>query len=238
MLFRSRDSDLTADNRLRLAGFLGHEVQDWPTAIAMSFVRGSARNQHITDLQRDPRYLATVYPAPKKLKWLAPILAGAAWSIEGSVGLSQSLMYSVIRHESRFYPRAISPAGALGLFQFMPWVFDSLDNRWDLLDKTSASSSVEYLLDPARSTQLWARWVNAEFSLKNRHFASGLMKHQAGSGNVRRWEQYWKKLSSEGDLEYRVETARFNETRNFLRWALLDTAIIDAAGFFDGPPKN
>lgn len=41
-------------------------------------------------------------------------LANAAWLIDGSDALSQSLMYAVIRSESKFYPKAISPNGSLG----------------------------------------------------------------------------------------------------------------------------
>ncbi len=234
----ARDSALTADNALRLAGMLGFEARDWPTAIEMTFVRGPAPHRRNSELQHDPRYLATVYPNPDGLEMLAP-LARAAWPMDGSRALSQSLMYSVIRHESRFYPRAISQVGALGLFQFMPHVFESLDRRWRLLDRSSAESKVEYLLDPQRNIALWARWVNAEFRVASRDgLALALMKHQAGSGNVRHWEDTWRNLGSPGDLEYRIETARFNATRNFVRRALRDTAIVDAAGFFDAAPGN
>lgn len=233
----AKDSDPTADNWLRLAGLLGYQVQDWPTAIEMSFVRSGAPQQRLTELQKDPRYLATAYPDPANLKTLEQPLARAAWPIDNSTGLSQSLMYAVIRHESRFYPEAISREGALGLFQFMPWVFDGLNRRWKLLHKSGARSDTEYLLDPGRNTELWARWVNDEFSLEHRDgIAMALMKHHAGSGNVGRWSKYWKKLGPEDDLEYRIETARFNETRNFVHGALRDTAIVDAAKFFEGRP--
>jgi len=60
------------------------------------------------------------------------------------------------------------------------------------------------------------------------------MMHQAGSLRVGSWRSYWQKLGGATDIEYRVETARFNETRNFVRRALRDMAIIDAAGVFDG----
>ena len=205
----------------------------------MTSVRGSVPQQRLTDLHRDPRYVATIYPDPAKLKTLSleQPLARAAWPIEGSGGLSQSLMYAVIRHESRFYPGAISPVGAMGLFQFMPYVFRSLDRRWSLLENSGARSDVEYLLEPGNSIQLWARWVNAEIGFQQRNgFAMALMKHQAGSGNVRSWRRYWEKLGPEDDIEYRIETARFNVTRNFVRRTLQDIAIVEATGFFGDRP--
>ena len=236
----AKDSAPAADNWLRLAGLLGHEIQDWPVAIEMISV-GNLPWQRITNLHNDARYLATVYPDPVHLKTLSleQPLASAAWPIEGSSSLSQSLMYAVIRHESRFYPRAISPVGALGLFQFMPYVFKRLNHRWNLLQNSSARSGVEYLLAPEKNIQLWARWVNAEIGFQQRDdFAIALMKHQAGAGNVRAWHSYWEKLGLENDIEYRIETARFNVTRNFVRRTLQDIVIVEATGFFEDRPAN
>ena len=231
----ARDSELTADNRLRLAGVLGQEVRDWPVAIEMTAVSGGGPQQRLTELQKDPRYLATVYPSADRLKTLEKPLALATWPIDGSPGLSESLMYAVMRHESRFYPGAISAVGAVGLFQFMPATFADLDKSWKLLQKIGVRSNVEYLLDPERSTMLWARWMKSEFSLTHRSdIAMALMKHHGGS--IRSWIAYWERLGAKGDLEFRVETARFNETRNFVRLVLQDTVIVDAAGFFEGRP--
>jgi hypothetical protein len=50
----ARDSVLTADNQLRLAGFLGRKLGDWPIAIAMTSARGDASDRRITELQNDP----------------------------------------------------------------------------------------------------------------------------------------------------------------------------------------
>ena len=234
----ARDSTLSADNWLTLAGLLGHKAGDWPIAIEMSFVRSEAPQSRTTNLQRDPRYLATVYPNPVDLEFLKP-LSQAAWPIDGSDELSQSLMYAIVRHESRFYPRAISREGALGLFQFMPALFHTLDRQWNLLEESNLANDVDYLLDPEHNIRLWARWVNTEFPLRNRKgLAMGMMKHQAGSGNVGHWNAYWKKFGADDDVEYRIETARFNETRNFVRRAIRDTMIVDAAGFFAGQPTD
>ena len=232
----AKDSDPAADNWLRLAGLLGHEVQDWPVAIEMTWVRGNPPRQRIAELQRDPRYVRTLYPDPAHLKTLSlgQPLASAAWPIDGSRSLSQSLMYAVMRHESRFYPGAISQEGALGLFQFMPWVFKRLDERWNLLQSSGERSDVEYLLAPEKNVRLWARWVRAEIGFQKRNdFAMALMKHQAGSRYVRSWNSYWKKLGSADDIEYRIDTARFRVTRNFVRRTLRDISIVEAAGFFE-----
>ena len=242
----AKDSYLTADNWLRLAGLLGHEIQDWPVAIEMTSVSSSTLRQRLTtDLQKDSRYLATVYPDPAKLKTfsLEQLLARESWPIEESNSLSQSLMYAVMRHESRFYPEAISEKGAMGLFQFMLRTFRRLKKEskkeWESLKNESRDvqwrAAFEYLREPANSINLWARWVTKELKVKQRRdLAIGLMKHQGGSGNVARWHCYWKKVRSEDDIEYKIETVGYNATRNFVRGTLRDIAIVEAAGFFEG----
>ncbi|MDH5741135.1 MAG: transglycosylase SLT domain-containing protein [Nitrospira sp.] len=234
----AKDFELAADNWLRLTGLLGYEAKDWPTAIEMVVVRGDARPELITNLQTDPRFLATLYPNLEQLQILSPI-ASASWLIDGSSRLSQSLMYAVMRHESRFYKRAISTQGALGLFQFMTDLFDRFDKKWNLLERSDVSSRAEYLLNPEQNIQLWARWVSEEFPIKTRNeVATAVMKHHAGYGNVAAWEKYWKSFGAEADVEYRVETARFNATRNFLRVTLRDTMIMEAGGFVNGLSRD
>ena len=232
----ARDSDPSPDNWFQLIRFLtGDGVGDWSMAVEMTTAGGSEARRRLRELQKDPPYLATMYPDLDTLTILEEPLVQGAWPIEGSPGLSESLMYAVIRQESGFYTAAISQMGAVGLFQFMPATFDGLDRRWGLLRDSAAASEVDYLIDPARNIALWARWVTAEFPIRNRDgIASALMRHQAGSGNVSNWDRYWLEVGLENDLEYQIETARFAETRNFLRRVLTDTTIIDAVGLFDG----
>ncbi|MGH8491148.1 MAG: hypothetical protein ACREXS_20365, partial [Gammaproteobacteria bacterium] len=48
----------------------------------------------------------------------------------------------------------------------------------------------------------------------------------------------WDAVGAPGDLEYRIETARFPATRAFARSVLADLAIVDSAGLFaDAEPK-
>lgn len=225
----ARDADPSIDNRLRLAAVLGREVGDWPVALMMTSV-DDVRSGRLAKLQRDPRYLATTYSPV--LSVLEPALGSAAWPIDGSRATSKSLMYAVMRQESGFYPKAMSRTGALGLFQFLPATFDSLDRRWGLRRSSGVDSSVEYLLDPERNAALWARWVKTEFKLTRRHeITTTVMKHHAGS--ILSSIEFWDRLGLAGDVEFRVETARFNATRNFVRHVLQDLIIVDAAGLFE-----
>lgn len=234
----AKDADLTADNWLRLAGLLGHKLQDWPTAAEVTSVPVAAPRERRAALQADARYLATVYPDPLHLPMLnlKASLARAAWPMRGSTALSQSVLYALIREESHFYAGAISPVGALGLLQMMPGTFAQLDKESKLLEQSGAASDVEFLLDPQQNIATTAGWWKTEFGQDD--LPGLVMKHNAGAPSVSKWTSYWVRMGCQDDLEYRVETVRFPETRNFLRAVLQDTAIVDAAGFFGGRSEN
>lgn len=235
----ARDSALTADNQLQLAGFLGRKLADWPTAISMAFIPGEASHGRINALQNDPRYLASVYPGVGVLKMLKAPLAESAWPIDGATALSESLMYSVMRRESIYYPGAISPVGALGLFQIMPATFYGRKDCWNLRSPDEKPTPASYLFDPDRNTQFWSCWVRKEFEPKTRDsIALMLVKHHAGSGNLANWQRSWKGRAIENDLELQIETFRFRETQLFVRHVLTDVAIIDASGQFEVAPDG
>ena len=230
----ARDSALTADNQLRLAAFLGRKAGDWPTALAMTFIPADAPHRRVIELQNDPRFLATVYPAVDVLLPLNEALVDAAWPIDGSAALSESLMYAVIRRESAYYSGAISAVGALGLFQIMPLTFERRTDCWTRREEGKTPTTTSYLFDPVRNTQFWSCWVRKEFDPKTRDgIALMLVNHHAGSGNLREWMRNWKGRAIERDLELQIDTYRFPATQVFVRYVLSDVAIVDAGGFFE-----
>ncbi len=227
----ARESALTADNQLRLAGFLGRKVADWPTAITMTYVRDDAPHIRIVELQRDPRFLATVFPGLDALAQVKEALTDAAWQIDGSTELAESLMYAVIRHESGFFAGAISAAGALGLFQIMPSTFEKRTDCWIAGEKPIPTS---YLFNPIRNTQFWSCWVRKEFAPRTRDdIVTMLVKQHAGSGQLNEWRKGWKGRAIERDLELQIDMYRFPATSLFVRSVLSDVAVADAAGFFE-----
>lgn len=224
----ARDREPSAPIVMQLAGILGHKVGDWPLAIGMVARDSQQARPPFAELQADPHYLATAYPViyDKQLK-------AAAWPIDGSPDLSRSLMYAVMRNESQFYARAISSIGALGLFQFVPTTFEGLNKKWKVTELNGPSSVVDYLLDPAHNINLWARWAKDDLKIPQQGEVDiGVMEHQAGAGNVKRWRRYWDAMGAPGDIEYRIETARFPATRVFVRSVLADLAIADSTGLF------
>lgn len=84
-------------------------------------------------------------------------------------GLNRKLLSSVIRAESDFHPRAVSPKGALGLMQLMP--------------ATARSLAVRHPFDPSENVEAGARYLRqllAKFGRLNLALAA----YNAGPGNV------------------------------------------------------
>ena len=146
------------------------------------------------------------------------------------------LMYAIVRHESRFFPDAVSPVGAMGLFQVMPGVFEDLDGLYfgSRLLGGSIATARDFLFDPGRNAAFWACWRSTHENpiAERTELAKSLMQHQAGAGNLRRWQRssYGQNAQADRDVEFMVEVARFSESRNFVSLALNDTAIAEASG--------
>jgi soluble lytic murein transglycosylase-like protein len=227
------DADPTAENQLRLAGFAGRQLGDWPTAmLTIANQATSERTALLSQLQADPRYLATSYPGISDMPVLNDSLTVSAWPIDDSVALAQSLMYAVIRRESGYFPGAISPAGAIGLFQIMPTTFENRKNCWRWPGEAPPTPAA-YLFNPERNVQFWSCWIQQEFAPKTRaDLAPLIMAHNAGAGNLKEWRKTWRGRAIEGDLELQIESIRFRATQTFLRRVLTDTAIAESSGQF------
>lgn len=231
----ARDAEPTADNQLRLAGFAGRRLGDWPAA--MLTVTNESSRPHtafMTQLQTDPRYLATSYPGMADVPVLRQPLVKAAWPIHGSTALAKSLMYATIRRESAYFPGAISSAGAIGLFQILPATFENRKNCWDQQTVVAPPIPAAYLFNPDQNVQFWSCWIRKEFDPKKRtDLARLILFHNAGIGNLEEWEASWRGRAIEKDFELQIEAVRFPATQNFTRHVLTDAAIAESSGLFD-----
>ena len=213
------DTPPTAANRLAVAKTLSEfnsptwPFGDWPLVI---YLTGAAD-------QNDPGYLAVAFPKTYKAlidKYSAADLPGA-------------FLYAVIRHESAFETTALSPAGALGLLQFMPRTFNVLNSRYKVLKKKGKTSREEFLLNAEDSIYLGALWFRKElFPRQDDDFLYALMEHNAGLPAVREWKRKWQRWGKLGDYEFMIETVRFAETRTFVRAVANTYWIVQAAGIY------
>ena len=222
----ARDTDRRPDNVVQIAASVGHGTNDWPLALTLLLNRGGSRADGVA-VKRHESYVPVAYPRV----WLERFAAVAA-----EYDVMPSLLYGIARRESFFDAAAVSALGAVGLFQFMPSTFGTLDRRWGLQEAADTSSWQEYLHDERRSIMLAGRYVREE--LLNRYpleqgLLFALMDHSGGASAVRSWREEWERIGRANDVEYMIETARFVETRILLRGIIVDIAVAEAAGLFN-----
>jgi soluble lytic murein transglycosylase-like protein len=93
---------------------------------------------------------SALHSAPVTLRDVSPIFraevrywAGSISKWSADFGLDPNLVATIMQIESCGDPRAKSSAGAMGLFQVMPFHFQSLDNPYD--PDTNATRGLAYL---------------------------------------------------------------------------------------------
>lgn len=220
-------TDSRAKDRLPIAIAVGQLGQDWPQAIALCRTK------------TDPNDLGpSIRMAAGCLSAAYPVVFRQSLVRYGTTNdVAPELLYALVRRESSFYPSALSSVGALGLFQFTPSTFASLDERWKLLKATGVSSYQEYVLDPDRSIELAARWYHEE--LLPRYHSSivpAVVEQNTGRPRMVEWIQKLPTTGRSEDIEYTVDSVPYLETRLFVRGVITDFAIITSAGVLGGDP--
>lgn len=138
------------------------------------------------------------------------------------------VLLSLIREESRFDPRASSPAGALGLMQIMPGTAYIFDKKLGM-----GISGREGIQDVRANIALGSFYLNQllrEFG----DLPSALAAYNAGEEKVRAW---LKKGNYKSPDEF-IEDVPYDETRNYIKRILVSYAsYIEAYPDADGAVK-
>ena len=120
---------------LLFAGLVVFGAPGWGVAASSFSLTDADGVTHFTNAPTDPRYRRILGLSGTAAGWLRlPEAVRARYGEEiGETamryGLSPALVESVIRVESAFNPRAVSPKGAQGLMQLMPQTASSLGVR-------------------------------------------------------------------------------------------------------------
>jgi soluble lytic murein transglycosylase len=122
-------------------------------------------------------------------------------------GIDPILIASLIRQESNFNPRAVSPVGARGLMQLMPSVASRIAKRWGISDW-----STEKLYQPGLNIMLGIAHL-APLVRSQPDIVRVLAAYNAGESRVARWA---KKRAAD-DPEVFTERIPFSETRNYVK---------------------
>ncbi len=124
------------------------------------------------------------------------------------VGPPQFLLYGLMREESRFDPRAISWAGARGVFQLMPEVARSEGSKFKMSKITP-----EQMLDPKVSILLGSAHLKGMLDgLKHPLFA--IAAYNAGMKRAKTWQERWEDYRL---VDAFVENIPLPETREYVK---------------------
>ncbi|MEX0921194.1 MAG: lytic transglycosylase domain-containing protein [Rhodovibrionaceae bacterium] len=131
------------------------------------------------------------------------------------------LVLAVIRQESVFYERAISPAGAHGLMQLMPATAKGMSKRLGLTyDRDRLLDEPDYNVQLGRA---YLRELMAEF---DGYYPLVLVAYNAGPSRAREWIRlFGDPRKGEVDPVDWVESIPFSETRNYVQ-RVIEGAVI------------
>ena len=157
-------------------------------------------------------FYALVYPRP---------FVQTVTSAAGGRDLDPAFMFSLMRQESRFDPAARSLAGALGLFQIMPYTATELGPRSGLGHLSGADFENEtVLVQPPVNAAIAATLAGDLFALFGGALAPVIASYNAGEERVAIWWESARGLPE--DLF--VDTIPYSETRRFVREVLANVA--------------
>jgi len=124
-------------------------------------------------------------------------------------GLHPLFLFSVVRQESLFEGFVSSNAGARGLMQIIPGTGASIARSigWPV------AFDPEDLYRPYVSMRLGAQYMASNKKLLDGDLYAALAAYNAGPGNA----SVWKELAGD-DQDLLLETIRFQETRDYIRY--------------------
>ncbi len=159
--------------------------------------------------------LGNVIAKPNGGFYEAALYPKGPWAPKAGYKIDPSLMYAIMRQESRFDPFAQSRSGARGLMQIMPatavYVSGSRQYKY--------KEGHEKLLIPEINLDIAQRYLNSLVKYKNVRgdMFSLLVAYNAGPGNLRRWKRALDEIQ---DPLLFIESIPVSETRAYVEHVL------------------
>lgn len=124
--------------------------------------------------------------------------------------LEPELISAVIRQESIFNAQIVSPAGAIGLMQIMPYTGQEIAS--DLKEEFSADS----LYFPSLSIRYGSYYIRKLLNRFNDNLILAIAGYNGGPHNARRWMA----INSDDGFDMFVEDISFSETNKYVKKVL------------------
>ena len=138
-------------------------------------------------------------------------------------GVDPFLMLSVMRRESRFDPDALSPVGAVGLFQIMPYTAEALADSAGVREFLADGLDARSLANPAVNAAIAARLTGNLLDMFDGATAPTVASYNAGEERVADWWNAARQLTE----DFFVDTIPYSETRQFVREVLANRAAYE-----------
>ena len=138
-----------------------------------------------------------------------------------------AMLWAIMREESTFRPEVVSPVGAIGLLQIMPYTGQEIADGLGVKGFTA-----ERLYDPEINIGFSAWYVRKLLSKYGGNEALAIGSYNAGPDAMDRW------LKARGDLalDEFVEEIPYTETRRYVKRVLMSYGIYEAL-YGSGPPR-
>jgi soluble lytic murein transglycosylase-like protein len=134
----------------------------------------------------------------------------------GRLGVDPHLVWSIMRAESRYFDQALSPVGARGLLQLMPYTAAKISNRtgdWDFTPQD--------LYDPYVNIFLGAWYIRELLTYFNGEGVLAVAAYNAGPQVVTVWRHRWDGFT----VDEFMESIPYKETRNYVKEVFHNLAI-------------
>lgn len=144
-------------------------------------------------------------------------------------GVDPALVTSVIRQESIFDHHIVSPVGAVGLMQIMPYTGEDIAGR--LKDTTFTEKR---LYDAEVNIRYGTYYLRQLLDQFDDNIACALAGYNGGPHNAKRWHARNKNL----DFDLYVESIGYTETRNYVKKVLGNYWTYDTIGEYLNYPGS
>lgn len=120
------------------------------------------------------------------------------------------LIVSIIRQESIFNPKIVSPAGAIGLMQIMPYTGEEIAND---LKETFVLDS---LYHPSVNVRYGSYYIKKLLTIFNGNLILAVAGYNGGPHNAKKWNAQ----NSDDGFDMFIEDIGFSETRKYVKKVL------------------